>query len=408
MIAFCHLSLDPSGRLRLSTPPFADERGLQAAFAPRIGGRLRIAAGTSHGGDLDALGVLDWEPGEVIASLEIPGEREEPPDEDPGILRSLMLAGRRMAWAVDVGVGLLPGWHHHARAWWGDHPDEMSSLVSAGICDATGVVRGDHSGFVEMFEAAAFPAHLIHISEHPLAPCAPILLDQLERTAAQRAAIAADLRRAFADSSITPTPDDWIFLGALLAQLGPSPLIETHDLLTASGLARSRQPGWVLLSLAAEPRSVMRHRTLGYPVQVFQHDQSAAGPAARAWLASAFEPVPRSLDDIGHDIVRLADALEAKSGARLLVLNKMSSSGRESICSYTPFDPPLADTLHMVAAKSMNLMLHDLEDAGKLSVVDLDAIAAELGGATHLPDEIHQSGVMQAALRTEILRLIRS
>ena len=48
-------------------------------------------------------------------------------------------------------------------------------------------------------------------------------------------------------------------------------------------------------------------------------------------------------------------------------------------------------------------MLHDIAERRDLSIIDVDAIAADLGGAEHLPDGIHQSGSLQVALRSEIL-----
>ena len=86
-----------------------------------------------------------------------------------------------------------------------------------------------------------------------------------------------------------------------------------------------------------------------------------------------------------------------------MILNRMSTSGYEDISSYMGFDAPLSDTLSNVAAKELNLMLQDIADTRDLSIIDVDSIAAELGGARHLPDGIHQSGAMQVALRQEIL-----
>jgi hypothetical protein len=84
----------------------------------------------------------------------------------------------------------------------------------------------------------------------------------------------------------------------------------------------------------------------------------------------------------------------------------MSRGGREDIFSYAAFDPPMGDTLASVAAKELNLMLEDLAEDLGVGIVDVDAIAAEIGGAAHLPDGIHQSGLMQAMMRAEILGLM--
>jgi hypothetical protein len=135
---------------------------------------------------------------------------------------------------------------------------------------------------------------------------------------------------------------------------------------------------------------------------MLRHRQASAGPAIKSWLASAFEPVKRSIDDIRRDYRRLVEAISAKTGAKVLILNRMSSSGFEDILSYSPFDAPLYETLENVAAKEMNLMLHDLAEECDVSIVDVDSVAGYLGGAEHLPDGIHHSAAMQSVLRAAI------
>ncbi len=399
VIAYCNISVDASGRR--GNAPFADERALQAALASRIGGRLRIPAGSSAGGYLDVLGVHAWDPDETFAFVEPTSGSDGVSD----IARVMVLAGRRMSWAVDVDTGLLPGWHSRARGWWGDSPD-MPTLLCAGICDASGAVRGDKSGFVEMFEDASIPAQMIHISEHPIAPCATVLLEQFLRTPAQQEAIAADMRQSLEHG--TATPDDWVFFGALSTQLGRSPIRESHDLLTTRGLEKSRPANAILMSLGAEPRSILRHRKLGYHLNILTHNYRAAGPVVRAWIDSAFVPVARSLEDIRRDYIRLFETVGAATGARFLILNRMSTSGREDISSYMAFDAPLGDTLSSVAAKEMNLMLESLADEFDVAVIDVDALGAEIGGGEHLPDGIHQSGLMQTLVRGQILNNLAS
>jgi small ligand-binding sensory domain FIST len=137
-----------------------------------------------------------------------------------------------------------------------------------------------------------------------------------------------------------------------------------------------------------------------------RHHQAAAGPAIRAWLAEAFEPVRRSIDDIKHDYETLIDAVKDATGGQMIVLNRMSTSGYEDLSNYMGFDLPLSDTLANVASKELNLMLEDIADTRELHVVDVDAIAANIGGREHLPDGIHQSGPMQMVLRQEILEIL--
>ena len=53
-------------------------------------------------------------------------------------------------------------------------------------------------------------------------------------------------------------------------------------------------------------------------------------------------------------------------------------------------------------------MLEDIADEREVFIVDVDAITADIGGAEHLPDGIHQSGTMQSLLRREILEILRT
>ena len=375
------------------------EADLQVAFAPRSAGKV-YGSGTEPGGYLSIQrDVCAWDADAVIAHLEVEAE----PEPDVERLRLLMLAGRRMTDLADVHSGLLPGWHDRTRGWWCDESTLPVSLLSLGICDATGVVLGEQCAFTEMFEAARAPAQIVFVPDHPLAPSAPILLDQLDRKPAQFQAIADDMHRFLSDSTITPTADDWMFSGAMLAALQRSPIADTYNLFTPSGTMRTGPANAVLLSLSSESQSVLRHKSLGYHAHIMRHYQSAAGPVFRAFLGSAFETVKRSIDDIRSDYERLLDRMHTVTGARALVINCMSTSGHEDISNYSSFDPPLSSTLSSIASKELNLVLHDIVERRDLNIIDVDAIAADLGGAEHLPDGIHQSGLIQAALRSEIL-----
>jgi hypothetical protein len=403
VIGYCNISVEPAGGFRATQAPFADERELQVAFASRCGGRLQIDPSVSMGGYLNALGVHSWEADAVIGWLHPDGgvDEGEPASES---LRLLMLAGRRMSGLADVMAGLLPGWHSRSRGWWGDDAAPPHTLLCLGICDALGPVLGDRGGFLEMFEDFGAPAHMVVIPNHPIAPCAPCLVEQFTRSPAEHQAIADDILRALSSGPVKATADDWMFVGALLAAMDRSPMRDSHNLLTPSGLRTSGRPASVLLSLNSEGSSILRHKTMGYHLHILRVYQAAAGPAVRAWLGSAFEPVRRSVDDIRRDYLRLFDLVRAETDARFLILNRMSTSGREDIASYAPFDPPLGESLANVASKEMNLMLHDLSDVRDLSIIDVDAIASELGAANHLPDGVHQSGALQAEVRAEILR----
>jgi hypothetical protein len=409
VIGFCNISLEPEAGQRSLNFPFADELELQVAFAPQLGGRLRIASGNSPGGYLNVFGLHVWNPDDVLGHLEQVSGSEDQLQAASGELRLLMLAGRRMNGLADVDSGILPGWHNRSRAWWCDRSSGgLRTLLCLGICDAAGVVRGNQTPFVETFEATPSPAQFVYVPDHPVVPCAPVLLEQFLRTSVQNERLAADLNTGLAGSRALANADDWMFAGALLSSLQHSPMRDNYDVLTPTGLRRLGPADAVLLSLSAEVQSILRHKKLGYSSQMLRHRQAAAGPAIRSWLASAFEPVERTINDIQRDYRQLIDTVTAQTGARFLILNRMSTSGFEDITSYAPFDAPMGKILENIAAKEMNLMLHDLADECDVSIVDVDAIAANLGGSEHLPDGIHHSAAMQAVVRSEILNILGS
>jgi hypothetical protein len=164
----------------------------------------------------------------------------------------------------------------------------------------------------------------------------------------------------------------------------------------------------VVLSASAE-RGLLRHRRLGYAVNVHGFRAMRAGPAVSAWLKQSFEPVPQSIDQIARDYRALLAAMRAARGPKhVLIVNLMSTSGEDEIQDYRAFDAPMADTLGAVRARDMNLMLHDLaREEPQVAILDLDAITAELGGQRNLPDGMHSSGALQAELRGEMLRILR-
>ena len=420
VVAYCNIGLELKTGVGMAANPFEGEREFQVAFAPRVGGRIRKAAGTSLGGHLSFFGVQPWNADAVLGFLDTYDTETLHAEtvETAGVLRLLMLAGRRMSALASTDTGLLPGWHSRSRAWWLDQPglnlphtapsSSCPTLLGLGICDSTGPLRGDLGAFTEMFEAAPFPAQIVFVSDHPVTPCAPVLLEQFSRTPAQFQAIAADLRRALTEGRMAPSADDWFFAGTMLTALERSPIRECQTLLTPSGLRRTAPPSAILLSLNAEFPTILRHRELGYSLHVMRHFQTAAGPAIRAWLNASFKPVVRTVADIKRDYIRLIDTVSPELGTRFLIINRMSTSGQEDITSYQAFDAPMAETLETIAAKELNLMLHELADERGVSIIDIDSIAANLGGAVHLPDGVHQSGLMQAVIRAEIFACLKA
>ena len=382
---------------------FAEEsRDLQIAFATRVAGTLKRGADTSRGGFLDRLPELErWQAGQTIGHVE-PRAGETA---DGDALRPLFVAGRRVVEVAEDRSGLLTGWHDRLRAWWGDGDAPPSTLMGLGICDQSTLFRGDAEPFHEWFAATRGPAHVVFVPDHMLAPCASVLTEQLRRTPEEAQAIRDDFTQSFA--KVAPSPEDWMLAGSLVAAVLRSPLTERLEVLGPAGVAPTRGVDGLVLSLNAEQPRVWRHKALGYAISVHGYRLKEAGQALRSWLLREFEAVRQSVDDARRDYETLIAALRAQGVGTLLVMNAMSTSSYEDVTTYASYDAPLAGTLGSVRAKELNLMLHDVARAHDVSIVDNDAMAAELGSAKHLTDGVHGSGELHAALRVDILRILR-
>ena len=411
VIAYCNISLTTMERSADPTDPFPEEkRDLQIAFAPRRGGRLSRSPASSQGGLIDILPLFHvWAPDFVLGQLEpasgTPGGAHDGHNDEP--LRLLFLAGRRVTELAESHTGLLPGWHDRSRAWWADSDDRFGTVLSFGICDQDGIFRGERNASLELFEAASGPAQVVFIPDDGIVPCGAVVLEQLKRTPRECDEIEADFARSFAGPAI-PTPGAWIFGARLMSSLRRSPVLETYPMLTRWGIRRAGPPDAVILSLGAELPALRRHKRLGYSVNAQVFRVTDAGPTVEAWLRRDFELVRRSPDQVLKDYRELIDAVRARQDTRFLILNTVSSLIGENIPSYAGFDAPLRDTLASVRAKELNLMLHDLARERDVSIVDVDAISAELGTRAHVPDGFHLSGAMEAEVRAEILRLLRT
>lgn len=395
VFAFCNLALRPVGG---APDPFAAESfDFQVGFASPVAGVLRHGPGLSHGAFLDWLNSFVWEPDAILARI-------EGADGDT-LPRLLFAAGRRMSEVVEERSGLLTGWHDRARGWWGEGAGP--TLLGLGTCELIGTIRGERRDFAELFAAADGPAQAMVAQDEPLVACAAVLAEGLARTDVERAAIRADMAEGVFAGQPPPAPDDYVFLGALLAGLERSPIAEGSALLTRAGLEQAGPPDAIALTLTSEIPRVARHRRLGYTLAVHDHRLRRVGPAAARWLRANFEPVLRTPDDIARDYAALLDAIRGQTGALVIAATAISTQNYEDVRSYAGLPEPLALHSISVRAKTLNLMLHDLARSHGLALLDADAIAAEMGMRPHLPDGVHPSGALQTEVRGELRRVLR-
>lgn len=393
IVAFCNIGLGGANRA------FAEEvADLQVALAPRVAGHVRRAPDVSPGGLLDRIPSLPWSPQTVWAHLDPVSGAEGP--EEPDLL---FVAGRRFTGVAEDRAGFLTGWHDRRRAWWGD--GDEGTLLVPGTCQQDGLIRGDDGSFGGLFDVLRGPAQVVMTQGEPLAPCAAILNQQNARTREQADAIREDAMRSLLETGPAPSVAGWLFVGALLKGLEPAPLDERYDLLTRSGLRRSSPASALCLSLVGEGQQLLRHRRLGYVLNIYAYRLQGAGQAVRDWLRRDFEPCFQTIDDIAGQYRKL---IEAAPGRAFILINRISSHLNEAIQSYEGLDDATMAQLASLRAQDLNLMLHDLAAAPNVELVDADAIAADLGIAKHLPDAAHATGELQQEIRAELLSRLRA
>jgi hypothetical protein len=411
-VAYCNVGLvaDPAIKPEIENPFAGEFLDLQAVLAPRTAGRFHRSDAGSRGGFLDRLDLFQfWTPDFVIGHLERAPDAGPSPHGEEDELEILLMTGRRHANLSEGRQGLLTGWHERSRAWRPGGGAPPGSLLGLGICELDGVLRGESSAFLELFEAITGPAHAIYVDQEPLVPTARTLVEQIQRTEAEHAAIAADLMGFLLKASPPALPAEWIFAAALLRALQHKPLSETFDLLGRTHVRRSGPADAVLLTVNAESQAMLRHRRLGYVMHLYDHRLGQAGPAVQAWVKASFEPLACGLDDMAHDYRELIGLIHDAPGrmpAHVLICNRMSTSGEDDLQTYLGFDKPMSAMLASIYGKDLNLMLHDLARDRGAAIVDVDAIAAEMGGQRNLPDAVHGSGALYAEVRAELAHIL--
>lgn len=408
-IAYCNIGVVPKVATKGSVPFASEASDFQAVLAPRQAGRLIRAEAATQGGHIDVGEFyFSWSPDTVIGSLEC----DEPVGDNASQLRTMLVAGRRQADFAEARHGLLGGWFDRCRGWWADGDGPMGNVLSLGICEQLGIIRGEHHAFLELFEMAPGPAHIALIPDDLLVPAAPALCAQLRHTPEHTAGILQSLVQRLGTEIARQPPQDpqgmsaWIFAGALLRKLAGSPLLETNSVLTASGLRTLGPPQAVILSLHSESGVLLRHRRRDYFLCLHGFRIMRASPAVGRWLRQDFEAVRRTPEETQRDIIELIDTLQKRTQAHVLILNGMSSLGMSRTFCYAPFDKPLNANLTTVRDKDHNLMLYDLARQRDISIVDVDALAVRLGGKHHVPDGVHHSGLLQAAVRRQIVKIL--
>jgi hypothetical protein len=402
-LAYCHLRLSGSRERHANIPMAEDQHDLQVVLASPVAGTVEYHADLSRGGYQDLVGSTDWDAGTIVGSIDSA--------EEPAELVAMVLAGRRGFDSGEGRGGLLAGWHERARGFWqGGGTGKFGTVLSLGTCEQTGIFRGDDMAFLSWLACAPGPAQVIAIADERCVHSSAVLLQHIRRTPAEAAAIAEAVQGWLGEplQHRRPEMQDLLFGMHLLAEaVGICPILERSDVLTRGGTVKLEPPDAIALSVGSDMAPHFRHRRTGWIIAMhgFRFGDYI-GPRLLDWLKRDFEPVRRTVADIARDLAALAAEVEARTGATLLVQNLIASSAVNRISNYSWLGPSFSESPPVVAAEA-NLMLYDLTRAPNVSMIDSDALAADLG-VRLVPDGAHASRELLEAQRREFQRVLRA
>jgi hypothetical protein len=341
-----------------------------------------------------------------------------------------VLAGRRGFESGEGRGSLLAGWHERVRgSWEGPKHGRFGTVLALGTCEQSAIFRGEDTAFLSWFARAPGPAQIIAVGDERCVHSSAVLLQHVRRTPAEAMAITEAVYAWIGEHMQHPTaaafpaflPEAargtlhgrWpqaqalAFALHLLAEaVGTAPILERSEVITGSGLQQLDPPDAIALTLASEIAPHYRHKRTGWIIALHGFRFGPyIGPATIDWLRRDFEPVSRTVADMRRDLSALADEVKARTGGVLIVQNLIASTDADRISNYAwlgeAFDECVA-----VLGNEANLMLGDLTRSHDISVIDSDALAADLG-VKHCPDRFHASGTLVDAQRSEVHRVLR-
>lgn len=403
VLGYCNLGLagDPAGQGHL----FGSEEGLdlQVALIARGPGLLHHVASLHGGGWSDRQPWYQWEPRTVLANVE-PATGDGAADWPDGELIDYhFVTGRRAVSLAEDRSGLATGWHDRLRAWRLNRQGPSRTVLGLGSCELFHTLRGDQGAFVELIDGEASGIHMVDVPERPIIHSARMIVEQMRRTDAERAAMEQEFRASLAACPVGGRGTDWSFALFSLLALQRCPVRDRYDVLTEGGAETVGPADAVILSIVSEQSPRLRHRRHGFLLDCRTFLYPGLGEGMKDWLRRNFEFVEHGVEDAKRDYLELVRELRRLNpDLRVMVLNAVSTRGSEDIISYSAYDEPLGLRLASVRAREMNAMLDDVAREAGISIVDCDSIAAELGCSIAVPDGVHQNGEMQAMLRQEI------
>ncbi|HEY5263474.1 MAG TPA: hypothetical protein VIJ37_00665 [Steroidobacteraceae bacterium] len=421
-VAACYVRLSGSCGDGRPLPLAEEQNDIQVVLAPNTACSVNYQDSLSSGGYQDMVEGGDWDAGTVIASSESAGGSDT--------LLPLVLVGRR---GFENGEGrgaLLAGWHEKVRgSWEGEGEGEFGTVLALGTCEQTGIFRGEDMAFLSWFACAPGPAQIVAVSDERCVHSSAVLLQHVRRTPAEAKAITEAvyswigerIGRAEPDSFPAfqpeaahgilqgrwPIAQDLLYALHLLAEaVGTSPILERSEVFARRGIVEVGPPNAIALTLGSEFAPHFRHRRTGWILAIHGFRFGPfIGSGLIEWLRRDFDRMPRTVEDSQRDLASLADEVRTRTGGSLIIQNLIASCAVDRVSNYAWLGDAYAESV-LVLCNEANLMLSDLTRRPGISMVDSDAMAAELG-VKHCPDRFHASRNLIDVQRAEFHRALR-
>lgn len=398
-IAYCNILISKNGEpVNLN----GENQDIQATLIMPIDGIIHIRDGTSYGGLIDQMPhCFIWNSQSIICEVDHDGQETLA---DSLEVQIIFTAGKRYMNAFENRTGILSGWFERTRAWTGDRGPIKNNLIVLGTCEILNSIRGREIVSLELLNLLSEPSQVTLFQDSVLIPTISMMIDQIKRTPEESKRLIDDFNEMIGNGSQIYEPEDYLFLGAILKSLVKNNLFSSSFTLNRSCIEANTLPTIVLTSVTAQPRRILRHRSLGYSIAFHDFKVTDMGPGTLKFLRENFIQISRKPSDIEIEFRELSRLLG--NGVRLLVCNAPSNPLGNLIANYDLYDQINFSQITDVNRREMNVMLDKLSEDGVLEVIDLNLLAAQLGTLKNYPDGTHMSGLLERYFVNELARVI--
>jgi hypothetical protein len=276
--------------------------------------------------------------------------------------------------------------------------------VSLGNCEHLGFFAGAAGDFAYWLGGFEGPLHVVFKPDRILVPSAAALRSALGRDDEARERMLQDFASWFPEFAHgPPTARPWLAIATLAEEsLEPPVPVRHHAIVDGSGQRLECQPGLVFLSLANEFAVHLRHRELGYVISI-PGFQFAKNPELKPALLRRFDPIRPTAAETRENLAAAFRRIRQVTGAQVAVLNVTTDPSRIFDWSQIPNPEEVA----AVRSMDLNLALWEAAEQERCWVVDVEALAIELGIRGAHPDRVHPSAALDELVRGAVRARVR-